>query len=80
MCLKILTNSHPVLNKPFGFRYEVETELRKVKATYTTQENKQITIISWNTAGKSPPNEREFEWTDQEKELLQKSDIVIVGL
>ena len=37
MCLKILSNSHPVLNKPFGFRYEVEKELRRVKDNYTTQ-------------------------------------------
>ena len=28
---------------------------------YTSQEDKQITVISWNTAGKDPP--MEFEWT-----------------
>ena len=64
MCLKILLNSHPVLNKPYGFRYLVEDELKKRKANFTKQEDRQITIISWNTAGKSPKKCDNFEWTD----------------
>lgn len=83
-CLQFITGEHPRLQKPYAISGHLEKELQKNKKVYTEQRELQFTVLTWNCAGKAPPEDFDINnqlYTDYNNlSKNQMSDIVIVGL
>lgn len=79
-CIQFLCGEHPRLQKPYGIRSILDKEMSRHKKIYTTQNDINISVLTWNCGGNGPPSSVFKIDKVIFDESLSKSDIYIIGL